>query len=61
MSSIVTVQKGHGTFAIKVKYKNPQTGDVIIEDVFKDMEIRSYVVFDTQSIEIEEIQSIDSY
>ena len=59
MTSTVKVQKHQDHVAIKVKFKNPQTGDVIREDIITDTVERSFVIFDTQSLEIEEISSIN--
>jgi hypothetical protein len=59
MTSTVKVQKHQDHVAIKVKFKNPQTGDIIREDIITDTIERSFVIFDTQSLEIEEIPSIN--
>jgi len=59
MTSIVKVQKHQDHVAIKVKFKNPQTGDIISSLIISDTVERSFIIFDTQSLEIEEIQSIN--
>jgi len=59
MTSTVKVQKHQDHVAIKVKFKNPQTGDTMREEIITDTIERSFVIFDTQSLEIEEIQSIN--
>jgi len=59
MTSTVKVQKHQDHVAIKVKFKNPQTGDTMREEIITDTIERSFVIFDTQSLEIEEIPSIN--
>ena len=61
MTSTVKVQKhqDHVAIKVKVKFKNPQTGDTIREEIITDTIERSFVIFDTQSLEIEEIPSIN--
>jgi len=59
MTSTVKVQRHQDHVAIKVKFKNPQTGDTMREEIITDTIERSFVIFDTQSLEIEEIPSIN--
>ncbi len=56
MTTTVIIEKAQDHLDVKVKFKNPQTGDIFREQIITENTPVRLVIFDTQSLEIEEIK-----
>ncbi|MGZ8927135.1 MAG: hypothetical protein ACXW03_01625 [Methylobacter sp.] len=56
MTTEVIIKKPQYHLDVKVKIKNPKTGEIVREEVISENTPKSFYIFDTQSLEIEEIE-----
>jgi len=56
MTTTVVVTKVQDHLDVKVTFKNPKTGEILREVIITDNVPKSFVIFDTQSLEVEEVE-----
>lgn len=57
MTTQVTISKAQDHVDVHVKIKNPLTGEVMREQIITETEPVNLVIYDSQSLEIEEVQN----